>query len=231
MAAGDGLAFLLPGGLVCPQFTVGSLPRYPDENYHKLFGQSVSARDVDGTDPDPPNLLREIEAFIAAHVHLPGEMPALTSAVWVVQTHYFDLGSINALPYLHVRGPYGSGKTRFLEVLGSVCWRGLHTAGRTSAALFRTAEAWKPTRLDEFVGRQQGSEALTAILNTRYRRELTVIRFRPRTHEPDAFDVFGPTAFAGRLPGRSLVTGSFGVTMAKTVKSLPRQIDYEWSHS
>ena len=44
----------------------------------------------------------------------------------------------DAVPYLFVGGPLGSGKSRLFEVLGRLVFRPLSSSNMTGAALFRT---------------------------------------------------------------------------------------------
>ena len=96
------------------------------------------------------------------------------------------------------------GKTTVLDLLALVVRRPLPTANVTTAALFRTIEVAAPTLLideaDRFVS---SSEELIGVLNAGHKRGGQVIRTVGDNHEPRAFNVFAPAAFAviGMLPG------------------------------
>jgi hypothetical protein len=67
-------------------------------------------------------LVKHIQTFIHRYVDL-------SLAFEIIATYYILLswvyGAFNELPYLRVRGDYGSGKTRFLLVVGSLCYKEL----------------------------------------------------------------------------------------------------------
>ncbi|MFW6113894.1 MAG: hypothetical protein ACOC78_03115 [Actinomycetota bacterium] len=225
---GGSPAFLLADGEIHHQIELEGRYAIPHPDYGKLFGSPLPARGIVNRDVSPPVLLQEIEAFIAEHLELPGELPPLVGALWNMQTYMQE--TLDVLPYIYFSGPYGSGKSRALETTAAISWRAIHTAGLTSAAIYRTVETWQPTLLvDEFFASRQGSEDLQTVLNARYRRGLAVIRCRPKSFETDTFKVFGPTCIAGRTINRSLATRSLTATMAKADGPIPRRIHHEWA--
>ena len=77
-----------------------------------------------------------------------------------VATHYVLLtwlyDAFNELPYLRLRGDYGSGKTRALLTIGSLCYKGFFASGASTVSpIFHTLDAFRGTLIfDEadFVG-------------------------------------------------------------------------------
>ncbi|MBC7230787.1 MAG: hypothetical protein H5T74_10410 [Actinobacteria bacterium] len=221
-------AFLMADKGVYRQLEYEGRPGIPHTDFTKLFGEPLEAEEVLGSELDPPALIRELEEFVGQHTELPEELPPLILSLWTIQGYLQE--SFNVLPYLYLSGPYGSGKTRVLETLAAVAFRPLFTTVLTPAAIFRTAEAWKPTFLvDE--SRISGNDKadLQAILNNRYKRGVAVIRCKPKSFEIQAFNVFGPTAIAGdgkanlSIP-RALVTRSLSGVMATTTQPLSRWV-------
>ena len=53
----------------------------------------------------------------------------------------------DAVPYLNIGGPLGSGKSRLFEILGRLVFRPLASSNMTAAALFRTLHAQGGTLL------------------------------------------------------------------------------------
>jgi len=90
-------------------------------------------------------LLDELQGFIHRYVDVSLSYEKLV-AYYVLLTWVFD--RFSSLPYLRVLGGYGQGKTRFLEVVGSIVYRGIFLAGVTSrAALYRLINRYQGTLL------------------------------------------------------------------------------------
>ena len=64
-------------------------------------------------------LMVQIRSYIHRYVDL-SEQFEIVTAHYVLLTWLYDC--FNELPYLRVRGDYGTGKTRFLQIVGSVCY-------------------------------------------------------------------------------------------------------------
>lgn|GEM_PF-7078316 len=221
---GGRLVWLLPDGGTAP----ASGGYSPDPVLRDLFDppEIEEVERAYGKDLGP-SLLRELEAFIADHVDLPDELPPLVVAAWVLHTWIHD--QTISSPYLAVFGPYGSGKTRLLETLAAVSWRGFSTAALTPAVLFRFTDAFHPTLFideSEHVSSELGNE-LAALLNLRYRPGAIIPRCRPKTFKLEFFKVYGPTAIAGTVARRSLISRAIAGTMAKTTRPLPLRVDRE----
>ena len=71
------------------------------------------------------------------------------AAVYAMMTWIAD--GLMALPYLRVLGDWGTAKSRFLQVFGSLCRLPLFASGAISAAaIFRVLDRYHPTLiLDE----------------------------------------------------------------------------------
>jgi tRNA A37 threonylcarbamoyladenosine biosynthesis protein TsaE len=67
-----------------------------------------------------------------------------------VATHYVLLtwlyDAFNELPYLRLRGDYGSGKTRALLTIGSLCYKAFFASGASTVSpTFHTLDAFRGT--------------------------------------------------------------------------------------
>jgi hypothetical protein len=81
-------------------------------------------------------LVRELQAFIHRYVDLTPLFETL-AAYYVLFSWIYD--SFNELPYLRVKGDAGSGKTRFLMTVGSLCYTPIFASGASTVSpLFRT---------------------------------------------------------------------------------------------
>jgi hypothetical protein len=112
--------------------------------------------------------------------------------------------AFNELPYLRLRGDYGSGKTRALLTLGSPCYKEFFASGASTVSpIFHTLDAFRGTLIfDEADFRFSDEKAeIVKILNNGNVRGVPVLRTmmnRQREFNPQAFHVFGPKIIATR---------------------------------
>ncbi len=150
-------------------------------------------------------LYQDILTFIDRWVFL-GDSPAAQRylrlvALYVQLTWIYE--QVKTLPYLRVLGPPGSGKTRFLEVVGSLCYRTTRVSGcATSAALFRMIDLIQGTlAIDETDFNKSDLWAdVVKVLNEGYRTGGYVIRNvgERANYKTTAFRVFCPKLLAAR---------------------------------
>lgn len=145
-------------------------------------------------------LLGEIQQFIHKYVDV-SEFYEKLSAYYVMFTWVYD--NFNTLPYLRVLGDYGSGKTRFLQTAGSICYKPMFAGGATTPSpVFRIIEMFKGTLvLDEadFKASEDWSDIIK-ILNCGYQAGFPVLRTEETNgkREPKAYDCFCPKILATR---------------------------------
>ena len=150
---------------------------------------------------DKQLLLAEIKKFIHRFVDL-------TPLFEEIAAHYVLLSwvhdAFNELGYLRVRGAWGSGKTRFLLTVGSLCYKPFFASGASTVSpIFHILHEFGGTLvLDEADLRFSDATAdLTKILNNGNMKGLPVLRTmtnRQRELNPQAFKVFGPKLIAMR---------------------------------
>jgi hypothetical protein len=146
-------------------------------------------------------LLARIRSFIHRYVDVSAMFEEL-SAYYVLLSWLYDC--FYELPYLRVRGDYGSGKTRFLLVVGSLCYKPMFASGAsTTSPLFRIVDAFRGTLiLDESDFRFSDERAeIVKILNNGNARGFPVLRTevnRAKEFDPRAYTVFGPKIVATR---------------------------------
>ena len=88
-------------------------------------------------------LAAEVQAYIHRYVDLTPQFERIAS-YYVLFSWLYD--AFNELPYLRVRGDYGSGKTRFLLVVGSLCYKPVFTTGAsTISPIFHILDAFRGT--------------------------------------------------------------------------------------
>jgi hypothetical protein len=146
-------------------------------------------------------LASRIDAYLQRYVDLSDDFRTLV-IYYVFLTWVYD--AFNELPYLRFRGEYGSGKTRALFVIGSVCNKAFFASGASTVSpIFHTLDAFRGTLLfDEADFRFSDEKAeLVKILNNGTVRGFPVLRTHvspKKEFEPRAFAVFGPKLVAMR---------------------------------
>ncbi len=131
--------------------------------------------------------------------------PAIV-ALWIMLTYCYPAWP--AVPYIHVTGPLGSGKSRLLDLIARLAWRPTLASSMTAGVLFRTLHEHGGTFLLDEAERlgeatSQASELRTVLL-AGYRAGGCVSRLHKSGdgHRAIFFDVFGPKALGsiGELP-------------------------------
>lgn len=146
-------------------------------------------------------LLADIQSFIHRYVDLTPLFEEI-AASYVLMSWVYD--RFNEVPYLRFRGDYGTGKTRALMAIGSLCYKPFFSsAASTTSPIFHTLNAFGGTLiLDEAdLPFSDARAELVKILNNGNVRGMPVLRsMQTRTKEfcPTAFKVFGPKIIAMR---------------------------------
>ncbi len=146
-------------------------------------------------------LVEGIKAFIHRYVDISPLFEQIAS-YYVLFTWVYD--AFNELPYLRLRGDTGSGKTRFLLTVGSLCYKPIFASGASTVSpLFRILDSMRGTLIvDEGDFRFSDEKAeLVKILNNGNGRGFPVLRSESvsgREFSPRAYTVFGPKLIATR---------------------------------
>lgn len=150
---------------------------------------------------DKTSLLQDIEAFLHRYVDL-------TPLYERIAAHYVLLSwvhdAFNEVPYLRLRGDYGTGKTRALLTIGSICYRPIFAGGASTVSpLFHTLDRFGGTLiLDEADFRlSDATSEVVKILNNGHMKGMPVLRTmqnREKEFNPQAFHVYGPKIIAMR---------------------------------
>jgi hypothetical protein len=121
---------------------------------------------------------------------------------YVLLTWVYD--AFNELPYLRFRGEPGSGKTRALIIIGSICHRAFLASGASTVSpIFHTLDTFRGTFIFDEADFRFSDEKmeLVKILNNGNVRGFPVFRSvatPQKQFNPQAFHVFGPKIVAMR---------------------------------
>ena len=148
-----------------------------------------------GEEVSKTELLEEIRIYLRRYVDLSNGFEDI-AAHYALLSWVYD--AFSEVPYLRFRGDYGTGKTRALQVLGSICYKPFFASGASTVSpIFHVLDAFQGTLvLDEADFRfTDATAALTKILNNGNAAGLPVLRTMTNRHkefDPRAFRVFGP---------------------------------------
>lgn len=168
---------------------------------------------------DTITLYKSIRSIIWKYVDIPEQYLTIAS-LYVMMTWIFD--QFQTLPYLRVIGDFGTGKSRFLEVVGSMCYRPCFAGGASSVSpIFRIIEIYGGVTLvfDEADFSFSGPESeMVKILNCGYSQGMPVLRTEGdgNSRIPKSYKVFGPKILGTRKRYQDLALESRCLTNVMT---------------
>lgn len=183
-------------------------------------------------------LFQDIRSFIHRYLELPADFEEIAS-LYVLLTWVYEFAP--SIPYLRVIGDWGTGKTRFLQVAGAICFRPIFASGATTPApIFRILEQFRGTLvLDEADFRDSAAWAeMVKLLNNGYRPGMPVLRADKENGKwfPRSYQVFGPKLLSTRFPfkdealeSRCLTAEMLPLTRDDIPRVLPPSFDNEVS--
>lgn len=171
---------------------------------------------------DEKQLVDDIRSFIHEYLDIDRFYEKL-AAYYVLFTWVHDL--FENLPYLRSLGDYGTGKTRFIQVIGACCYRPMFASGASTVSpIFNMIDIFGGTLvIDEADFANSDAEAeIIKILNVGYYKKGVVLRAEkdPNSKDdkylPSAKKVFGPKILATRRPFTDRATESRCLTKRMT---------------
>ncbi len=168
--------------------------------HDELLQKNVVILPTEPTEYDNEEELEiEIESYIHSWVDVSPEHEQ--KATWYTFLSRLT-DKINTIPYLRALGDYGTGKTRYLDVIGGICYKPMFIGGSVrSAPIYRVIDLWRGTAIfDEFtLKKSDESEDIIQILNNGYQKGKPVIRCKDGNYDKVIpFDPFGPKVLATR---------------------------------
>ncbi len=146
-------------------------------------------------------LVADISAHLRRYVDLSPRFETI-AAYYVLLTWVYD--AFTEVPYLRLKGDYGTGKTRALMVIGSLCYKAFFASGASTVSpIFHVLDSFGGTLiLDEAdLPFSDAKAELVKILNNGTTAGMPVLRTLQNRHKefsPYAFKVFGPKIVATR---------------------------------
>lgn len=171
---------------------------------------------------DVRTLIANIQAFLHRYLDIDSFYERL-AAYYILLSWLYDL--FETLPYLRALGDYGTGKSRFLQAIGALCYRPMFVSGASTVSpIFRLIDMFKGTLvIDEADFANSDAEAeIIKILNVGYYKGGVVLRAEKDPNSqyedywPSAKDVYGPKLLATRKPFGDRATESRCLTRRMT---------------
>jgi hypothetical protein len=168
------------------------------------------------------DLIHDIQAYIHRYLDIDPFYERL-AAYYALFTWLYDV--FENVPYLRALGDYGTGKTRFLQVIGAICYRPILVSGATTVSpIFRLLHMFRGTLvIDEADFSNSDAEAeIVKILNVGYYRGGVVLRSEKDPNSDDYFpsvnQVYGPKILATRKLFTDRATESRCLTKRMTTR-------------
>jgi hypothetical protein len=145
-------------------------------------------------------LVDRLVRFIHRYLDIPPFWEKMV-AHYILITWVYD--RFTAVPYLRLLSEHNTGKSRFLQVVGALCYKSVICGGSVSvSSIFRLTDQWRGTIAIDECDFNHSSEwaEIVRLLNCGYMARLPAIRAESvgRSFTPRAFYVFGPKILAGR---------------------------------
>lgn len=162
-----------------------------------------------------PELHRRVMKF--ANTYFDADPPfQAVAAYYVILTWVYDC--FTEVPYLRMVGPYGTGKSRFVNTYGFVCYRAIRAAGSSSVSpIFRTLHLLRGTLvMDEINAPDKSTDPELEMVFKLGNQKLSPAILRTggdgKTLFPEGFRVFGPKVFGAIKPFSDPATDSRCIT-------------------
>ena len=169
-------------------------------------------------------LFEEIKQFIHDYLDISDEMLQFAS-YYVLLSWVYD--RMNTICYLRALGDTGSGKTRYLDTIGRLCYKAMFLSGAATAApMFRIIERWKGTLVvDEAdFARSDTFADVIKILNTGFEKGKPVIRCsKEDPNEIEIHRVYCPKVLSSRYTyeDKALESRCLTEVMSQTNRDIP----------
>jgi hypothetical protein len=148
---------------------------------------------------DTLTLLAEIETHIHRYLDVSPNYLKF-AAYYILLSWLYD--RFHTLPYLRALGDTGCGKSRFLDVIGGLCYKAISASGCvTPAPIYRMLRKWQGTLVLDEADMKNSDEynEVVTILNCGFERGRPVIRAtKDNPDKVQILPVYGPKVFATR---------------------------------
>lgn len=200
------------------------LPYSPNNNL--LVHRVVLLPSTVGEYGSNADLLADVRAFIHQYADISESFEEVAS-LYVLLSWVYD--TFHEVPYLRLKGDFGSGKSRCLQTIGSLCYKPMFVSGASTVSpIFRILDSFRGTLvMDESDFRFSDEKAeIVKILNNGNAEGFPVLRSEAtptKEFNPRAFTVFGPKIIATRHDFDDRALESRCIT--EVMRGLPPRMD------
>lgn len=176
----------------------GNEPLYPIDDEEVMAGHIKLSSGVEeyGTEEQ---LIEQIEKHVKKYLHVPDDYLHYASLNILKSWVYERYRSLN---YLRVQGEPGTGKSRFLDVIGQLHYKPIATSGASTVApIFRLINKWGCTLIMDEADLRESDETndLIKIINQGFEKDRPVIRCNPDDKSKvEFFKVYCPKVLSTR---------------------------------
>jgi len=180
-------------------------------------------------------ILFDVRRFIHRWLDVDSYMEQIAS-YYVLLTWFYDAG-FETIPYLRALGDWGSGKTRFIETVGVLCYRPMFMGGGDSEpTIFRLIDMAKGTMIvdESDFDRSDAAALIAKVINLGNRINGHIKRLDKTPegkHVIRMFSVFCPKIFAARYGFQDQASDSRCLTKHMTGGSLRPDIPLDTDES
>ena len=175
-------------------------------------------------------LYRDVRSFVKNHVDFKDTILYDVVSAWVFHTWFIEL--FDATTHILVIGLTKTGKTRALETLRAISYRGELGVSLTPASLFRSIDAKKITPfISEYQDlAEEERKEVDAIVKGGQKKGELIWRAKPNPagdYETITFDPFTPMAIGTQItPREDIANRAFQISMSQSVRRLEKFVDY-----
>lgn len=198
------------------QIIDGEEPIFPIDDEEVSDGHIRLSSGVEeyGTEED---LIESLEQHISKFLDIPADYLHYASLNVLKSWAYERYRSLN---YLRVQGEPGTGKSRFLDVIGGLHYKPIATSGASTVApIFRLINKWGCTLIMDEADLKQSDETndLIKIINQGFEKDRPVIRCNPdNKSQVEFFTVYCPKVLSTRHAFEDVATESRCMTQIMT---------------
>ncbi len=144
------------------------------------------------------DVIKDIIDYLQQYLHLKNLKQYTLLAFYIVLSYCYDV--FERIPYLHLIGEYGSGKTKVLNILNKLLYNPKMYSQASTAAIYRVIDQERCVlildELENIGNRTSGNNLMIMLLNSGYQKDGKVVRVE--AFEPIEFSTFCPKIIASK---------------------------------
>lgn len=144
------------------------------------------------------NIVEKLVEHLKEYIFLSNETEYVLLAIYIILSYCYNI--FDRIPYIHLSGAYGSGKTRILSVLRPLLFNAKMYSHASPAAIFRVIDEEKCVlildELENIGTRTSSNNPIIQLLNSGYQKDGKVVRVSK--FNPVSFKTYCPKLIASK---------------------------------